>query len=45
MIRKIATALQVNADLLLFGQDKRGPEGMIPKQEARRWSGNGGGER
>lgn len=71
VIRKIATALQVSADMLLFGQDERGPdedlrlqfeaisrfdeeekrvirsllEGMILKHEARRWSGNGGGER
>jgi transcriptional regulator with XRE-family HTH domain len=71
VIRKIATALQVSADMLLFGQDERGPdedlrlqfeaisrfdeeekrvirsllEGMILKNEVRRWSGNGGGER
>ncbi len=42
--------------MLLFGQDERGPgeekrvtrsllEGMILKHEARRWSGNSGGER
>ena len=71
LIRKSTTALQVSADLLLFGQDERGPddglrlqfeaisrfdeeekrvirsllEGMILKPEARRWAGNGGGER
>ena len=26
VIRKIATALQVSADVLLFGQDERGPD-------------------
>ena len=71
VIRKIAAALPVSADLLLFGQDERGPDdglrlqfeaiscfdeeekrvirsllnGMILKPEARRWAGNGGGER
>ena len=44
-IRKSTTALHVSADLLLFGQDERRPEGMIPKQEASRCSGNDGGER
>ena len=45
VIRKIATALQFRADLLLLGKGERGPEGMIPKHEASRWSGNRGGER
>ena len=45
VVRKMTTALQIRAGMLLFGQDERRPEGMIPKHEASRWSGNGGGER
>ncbi len=32
VIRRLAVALQVSADVLIFGADERGPDGDLPKQ-------------
>ena len=32
MIRRLAAALQVSADVLIFGADKRGPDGNLRLQ-------------